>query len=84
MRVTLLGHASVLVELQRRDLSDGTVFADPFEEDMVVSCPQRSIDVDAPTPAERDERVKLDADPEDVLRTLLKAAPEKKGTDDGA
>lgn len=46
MRVTLLGHASILVEMV-----DGTtclmdpVFQDPFEEGAVVSCPKRSIDV---------------------------------------
>jgi hypothetical protein len=47
VRVTLLGHASVLVELDGGTCLMDPVFADPFEEDTVVSCPQRIIDVDA-------------------------------------
>ncbi len=44
MRVTLLGHASVLVELDGATCLMDPVLADPFEEGTVVSCPQRTID----------------------------------------
>ena len=47
MRITLLGHASVLVELDGATCLMDPVFADPFEEGTVVSCPRRAIDVDA-------------------------------------
>lgn len=46
MRVTLLGHASVLVELDGATCLMDPVLADPFEEGTVVSCPRRTIDVD--------------------------------------
>lgn len=46
MRVTLLGHASVLVELDGATCLMDPVFADPFEEGTVVSCPRRTIDAD--------------------------------------
>ena len=46
MRVTLLGHASVLVELDGATCLMDPVLADPFEEGTVVSCPQRTIDAD--------------------------------------
>jgi hypothetical protein len=46
MRVTLSGHASVLVELDGATCLMDPVFADPFEEGTVVSCPQRTIDAD--------------------------------------
>ncbi len=46
MRVTLLGHASVLVELDGATCLMDPVLADPFEEGIVVSCPRRTIDVD--------------------------------------
>ena len=47
MRITLLGHASVLVELDGATCLMDPVFGDPFEEGTVVSCPRRAIDVDA-------------------------------------
>ncbi len=47
MRITLLGHASVLVELDGVTCLMDPVFGDPFEEGTVVSCPRRAIDVDA-------------------------------------
>lgn len=46
MRVTLLGHASVLVELDGATCLMDPVLSDPFEEGTVVSCPQRTIDAD--------------------------------------
>lgn len=47
MRVTLLGHASVLIELDGATCLMDPVFDDPFEEGTVVSCPRRAVDVDA-------------------------------------
>jgi UDP-MurNAc hydroxylase len=50
MKVTLLGHASVLIEMKAvRALMD-PVFQDPFEDTAVVSCPRRTIDLDAIPP----------------------------------
>jgi L-ascorbate metabolism protein UlaG (beta-lactamase superfamily) len=47
LKVTLLGHASVCIEmLEARCLMD-PVFSDPFEDTAVVSCPGRSIALDA-------------------------------------
>jgi hypothetical protein len=46
MRVTLLGHASVLVELAGARCLMDPVFFDPFEEDTVTSCPRRTIHLD--------------------------------------
>lgn len=43
MKVTLLGHASVLVELEGANCLMDPVFFDPFEEGAVVSCPKRSV-----------------------------------------
>jgi hypothetical protein len=45
MRVTLLGHASVLVETQGRHVLVDPVFEDPFAEGAAVSCPARRVDV---------------------------------------
>ena len=42
MRVTLLGHALVLVELDGATCLMDPVLADPFEEGTVVSCPKRT------------------------------------------
>ena len=50
MRVTLLGHASVLVELTGATVLMDPVLMDPFEEGTVVSCPRRTIDLDALPP----------------------------------
>ena len=47
MQVTLLGHASVLVELDSATCLMDPVFRDPFEEGTVASCPRRSVDIDA-------------------------------------
>lgn len=46
MRVTLLGHASVLVEAQGRSFLVDPVFSDPFGEGAVASCPARTVDVE--------------------------------------
>jgi UDP-MurNAc hydroxylase len=46
MRVTLLGHASVLVELDGATCLMDPVLGDPFEEGTVASCPRRSVDID--------------------------------------
>jgi Beta-lactamase superfamily domain len=43
MKVTLLGHASVLVELAGATCLMDPVFGDPFEEGAVTSCPKRTI-----------------------------------------
>ncbi len=43
MKVTLLGHASVVVELAEVTCLMDPVFTDPFEEGAVVSCPKRSV-----------------------------------------
>ena len=47
MKVTLLGHASVLVEMKAARCLMDPVFQDPFEDTAVVSCPKRTIDLDA-------------------------------------
>jgi len=46
MRVTLLGHASVLVEMAGAVCLMDPVFFDPFEEGAVVSCPARAVHLD--------------------------------------
>ncbi len=46
VRVTLLGHASVLVEMEGAVVLMDPVFFDPFEEGTVVSCPQRKVRLD--------------------------------------
>lgn len=46
MRVTLLGHAAVLVEMGTMKILMDPVLQDPFEDGLVVSCPKREIDVD--------------------------------------
>lgn len=43
MRITLLGHASVLVEMEGATCLMDPVFFDPFEEGAVVSCPRREV-----------------------------------------
>ncbi|MFQ6018199.1 MAG: MBL fold metallo-hydrolase [Kiloniellaceae bacterium] len=43
MKVTLLGHASVLVEMDGAVCLMDPVFFDPFEEGAVVSCPKRVV-----------------------------------------
>lgn len=43
MKVTLLGHASVLVEMEGAICLMDPVFFDPFEEGAVVSCPKRVV-----------------------------------------
>ncbi|HET7505222.1 MAG TPA: MBL fold metallo-hydrolase [Kofleriaceae bacterium] len=50
MKVTLLGHASVFVELDAVSCLMDPVFQDPFEDTAVVSCPRRTIDLDAIPP----------------------------------
>jgi UDP-MurNAc hydroxylase len=47
MKVTLLGHASVLVEMKAAKCLMDPVFKDPFEDTAVVSCPRRTIHLDA-------------------------------------
>lgn len=46
MKVTLLGHAAVLVEMTGATCLMDPVFHDPFEDGAVVSCPRRSIDIE--------------------------------------
>jgi L-ascorbate metabolism protein UlaG (beta-lactamase superfamily) len=43
MRVTVLGHAAVLVELHGRAVLIDPVFQDPFAEGAIVSCPARRV-----------------------------------------
>lgn len=43
MRVTLCGHATVLVEAGRRVVLIDPVFGDPFGEGMLTSCPTRRV-----------------------------------------
>lgn len=46
MRVTLLGHATVLVELDGANILMDPVLQDPFEDGAVASCPKRTIFAD--------------------------------------
>ena len=46
MRVTLLGHATVLVELDGANILMDPVLQDPFEDGAVISCPRRMIRAD--------------------------------------
>jgi hypothetical protein len=46
MKVTLLGHASLLIELDGANVLMDPVFQDPFQDGAVVACPQREILVD--------------------------------------
>lgn len=46
MKITLLGHASILVEMKAARCLMDPVFQDPFEDTAVVSCPRRTIDLD--------------------------------------
>lgn len=50
MKVTLLGHASVLVEMKAARCLMDPVFQDPFEDTAVVSCPRRAIQLEAIPP----------------------------------
>lgn len=50
MKVTLLGHASIFIEMRGARCLMDPVFQDPFEDTAVVSCPRRSIDLDAIPP----------------------------------
>jgi UDP-MurNAc hydroxylase len=43
MRVTLIGHASILVEMEGGTCLMDPIFFDPFEEGAVVSCPRRRV-----------------------------------------
>lgn len=52
MRVTLLGHASVFIEMGATRCLMDPVFQDPFEDTAVVSCPKREIRLDAVPPVE--------------------------------
>jgi len=46
MRVTLIGHATVLVELDGATILMDPVFQDPFEDGAVEACPSRQVFVD--------------------------------------
>jgi len=46
MRVTLIGHASLLFETRGGTLLMDPVFFDPFEGGAVVSCPERLVDLE--------------------------------------
>jgi UDP-MurNAc hydroxylase len=43
MRITLLGHASILIEMAGAVCLMDPVFFDPFEEGAVSSCPRRTV-----------------------------------------
>jgi UDP-MurNAc hydroxylase len=43
MKVTLLGHASLLLELDGATVLMDPVFQDPFQDGAVVACPQREV-----------------------------------------
>ncbi|MCH6562047.1 MAG: MBL fold metallo-hydrolase [Chloroflexi bacterium] len=43
MKITLLGHASILVEIEGAICLMDPVFSDPFEGGAVVSCPRRKV-----------------------------------------
>ncbi len=45
MRVTLLGHSSVLIEAQGRNILVDPVFSEPFGEGTVMTCPARKVEV---------------------------------------
>lgn len=47
MQLTLVGHATWLIEQGGTRLLTDPVLADPFEDGTVVSCPARAVDVDA-------------------------------------
>lgn len=46
MKVTLLGHATVLVEMEGANILMDPVLQDPFEDGAVTSCPRRMIRAD--------------------------------------
>ena len=46
MKVTLLGHATVLVEMDGANILMDPVLLDPFEDGAVISCPKRVIRAD--------------------------------------
>ena len=46
MKVTLLGHASMLVEMEGHTVLMDPVFDDPFSDGAVVACPAREVAVD--------------------------------------
>jgi hypothetical protein len=46
MRVTLIGHATILVELDGANVLMDPVFGDPFEDGAVEACPSRQVFVD--------------------------------------
>ena len=52
MRVTLLGHAALLVEMGPMTILMDPVLQDPFEDGIVVSCPNREIDVERLPPVD--------------------------------
>ena len=52
MKVTLLGHATVLVEMDGANILMDPVLQDPFEDGAVVSCPKRVIRADKLPPLE--------------------------------
>jgi hypothetical protein len=43
MRITLLGHASLLIEGRDKNVIMDPVFSDPFQDGLVVSCPRREV-----------------------------------------
>jgi UDP-MurNAc hydroxylase len=47
VRLTLIGHASVLVEMEAATCLMDPVFFDPFEDGTVVSCPSRTVHLEA-------------------------------------
>jgi hypothetical protein len=47
MRLTLLGHATLVIEGLHANVIMDPVFMDPFQDGLVVSCPKRVVDRDA-------------------------------------
>jgi Predicted Zn-dependent hydrolases of the beta-lactamase fold len=45
-KITLIGHAAILVEMRGATWLMDPVFNDPFEEGAVVSCPKRKVYLD--------------------------------------
>jgi L-ascorbate metabolism protein UlaG (beta-lactamase superfamily) len=52
VKVTLLGHAAVYIEMNGARALMDPVFQDPFEDTAVVSCPKRTIDIAAIPPVD--------------------------------
>lgn len=45
MRITIIGHASLLIETEDVSIITDPVYADPFGDEVRVSCPKREVDL---------------------------------------